>query len=141
MDINRDNLPMKITCRINKYFHINLLFFFGKLKKVEYRDPSLASPLRVRLRSSVPLARRSWLSMPRNFSTGTSSPLELLLGIPLLPLPQNPIPAIPFSSGVTAAIFHTSFRALAFKVAAPLRAAWIQITILFNRRDMIFSYG
>lgn len=75
-------------------------------------------PLRVRLRSSQPLASNSLLQMPRKFSSGASSPLKLLLELPLPP-------AAPrfFSTGITAAIFQTSFRALAFNVAAPRKAA------------------
>ena len=83
-------------------------------------------PLRVRLSNSLPLASSSWLQTPRKFSPLRISPLSLVLVLLLLlvPLPQIPIPPMPFSSGVTAAIFHTSFNALAFKVAAPRRAAY-----------------
>lgn len=89
----------------------------------------LKLPLRVRLSNSVPLARSSWLQVLRKLSALITSPplslvLELLL---LLPLPPHiPIPML-FSSGVTAVlIFHISFNALAFNVAAPLRAAYIK---------------
>ena len=90
-------------------------------------------PFRVRLRSSTPLASNSLLHIPKKFSSGKSSPLKLLLEFPLLPLLLQLLilllllvtpPAPKFlSTGITAAIFHTSFRALAFNVAAPRKAA------------------
>jgi len=83
-------------------------------------------PLRVRLSNSLPLAISSWLHAPRKFSPLKTSPLSLvlvLLVLLLILLPHSPIPPMPRSSGVTVAIFHTSFKALAFKVAAPRRAA------------------
>lgn len=77
-------------------------------------------PLRVRLRSSLPLARNSRLQAPRKFSPQTTSPLQFRLWFPLLfPAPQIPRP---LSVGITAATFRTSFNALAFNVAAPRRA-------------------
>lgn len=77
-------------------------------------------PLRVRFRSSQPRARNSRLQMPKKFSSGTSSPLKLLLEVPLLPF--SAATPIPLSTGITAAMFHTSFSALAFRVAAPRKA-------------------
>lgn len=84
-------------------------------------------PLRVRLSNSLPLASSSWLQDPKKLSAWIISPLSLvlvLLVLLLLPFTHMLIPPMPFSSGVTAAMFHTSFKALAFKVAAPLRAAY-----------------
>ena len=86
-------------------------------------------PLRVRLSNAVPLARSSWLQAPKKISPLIISPLSLVLELLLLPLPHIPIP-MPLSIGVTAVIFHTSFNALAFKVAAPRRAAHIKDHIL-----------
>ena len=85
--------------------------------------------MRVRLRSSQPLASNSLLQIPKKFSSGTISPLKLLLELPLLPLPLPPPPPPPppppkfFSTGITAAMFQTSLRTLAFNVAAPRKAA------------------
>lgn len=86
-------------------------------------------PLRVRLSNSLPLASSSWLQAPRKFSPLRISPLSLVLVLlvlllVLLLLPHSPIPPMPLSSGVTVVIFHTSFKALAFKVAAPRRASY-----------------
>lgn len=85
--------------------------------KLEWKANIL--PLRVRFRSSQPRARNSRLQMPKKFSSGTSSPLKLLLEVPLLAFSATPIP---LSTGITAAMFQTSFNALAFKVAAPRKA-------------------
>ena len=79
-------------------------------------------PWRVRLSSSQPLARSSRLEAPRKLSPFAISPLYVLLGFTHIP--------IPFSTGITAATFKTSFNALALKVAAPRRAA--QGNLLFD---------
>ena len=78
--------------------------------------------MRVRLRSSHPLASNSLLQIPKKFSSSTISPLKLLLELPLLPLSlPPPPPAKFFSTGNTAAMFQTSLRTLAFNVAAHVK--------------------
>ncbi|GER43581.1 histidinol dehydrogenase, partial [Striga asiatica] len=80
-------------------------------------------PWRVFFNSSQPLASNSRLQIPRKFSSETSSsPLKLPFELPLLATP------IPFSTGITAARFHTSFNALAFNVAAPPAAVKVIIS-------------
>jgi hypothetical protein len=74
--------------------------------------------------------------MPKKLSSVASSPLKLLLELPLLPPPPPPLP-LPtkfFSTGITAAIFQTSLRALAFNVAAPRSA-----TILNHKHHTLIS--
>ena len=122
MYINRNYFPVKITCRYNQ-IELNPLAN-ENVSKLDL----IKLPLRVRLSNSVPRARSSWLHALRKLSALTISPplslvLELLL---LLALPPHiPIPML-FSNGVTALILHISFNALAFNVAAPLRAAYIK---------------
>ena len=93
------------------------------------------APFRVRLRSSVPRTRSSWLHTPKKLFSSSSERSLMLL--PLLSIfrcsfckfcclgwcPPPPPPIVPFSTGITAAMFHTSFKALALSVAAPLNAA------------------
>lgn len=97
----------------------DLIVRYRKLLKLNY--DVLRLPLRVRLRSSLPLARNSLMQTPRkSFSDAISSSLLFKQGVSVFPLTHAPIP---FSTGSTAAIFQTSFIVLAFNVAAPLRAA------------------
>jgi hypothetical protein len=74
-------------------------------------------------RSSQPVASNSLLHISKKFSSGISSALEVLFEPPL-PF-QLEIPKF-LSTGITAAIFQTSFNALAFNVAAPRKATKTQ---------------
>lgn len=125
VNVNRNDFPVQITCKAKliliKFDYFMLLFLFSSEENKRKKKKSLRIvPLRVRLRSSLPLARNSRLQAPRKFSPQTTSPLQFRLWFPLLfPAPQIPRP---LSVGITAATFRTSFNALAFNVAAPRRA-------------------
>ena len=94
-------------------------------------------PLRVRLRSTQPLASSSRLHMPRKFSSRTNSLLKL--PFELLPVP---VLFVPLSVRGTAGILRVSFTALAFNVAAPRRAVVCAIWInYYSKRQFHHKFS
>lgn len=114
--------------------NVNILCIFDMkfISDICYLDYKL--PWRVRLRSSQPLESNSLLAMSKKLSSGMSSSLLLLCELPLLP----PTP-IPLSTGITDAMFQTSFNALAFNVAAPRRATQIDNNSKNELKILLFS--